>query len=145
MTLPRTQADVDAHNARVEAGKAPRRARASSPEALRGAVALDTPLKRHSASQQTEEDVAQAVIKEIQRRGWLTFRSDPTHRTCRRLGEPDLEVWADQGRTYHLELKRPVGGKLSMAQLGVIAWGAKLGHTVHVVTSLEEFVGIVDC
>lgn len=77
MTLPRTQADVDAHNARVEAGKALRRARASIPEALRGAVALDTPLKRHSASQQTEEDVAQAVIKEIQRRGWLTFRSDP--------------------------------------------------------------------
>lgn len=92
----------------------------------------------------TEEDVASCILQEIERRGWLCFRSAPCYRTGRKVGEPDLEVWASGGRTFHIELKRPVGGKVSTDQLGVIAWGRKLGHTVHVITSLAEFKAAVD-
>lgn len=92
----------------------------------------------------TEEQVVDCILQEIERRGWLCFRSAPCYRTGRRAGEPDLECWADKGRTFHLEVKRPVGGKLSTDQLGVIAWARKLGHEVFVVTSLSEFLDIVD-
>ena len=125
----------------IEARLARNRAKKTSSAQLKSDVAAAASKGQREIR---EEDVAAKVIEEIEKRGWLVFWSNPTERTGRRKGEPDLEIWADRGRTYHIELKRPVGGKLSTDQLGVIAWGARLGHSVHVVTSLEEFLVVVD-
>lgn len=103
----------------------------------------DSP-KHASGAYRREEDIAQDILEEIRRRVWICFRSKPTERTGRMPGEPDLHILAGAGRTFHIEIKRPAGGKLSTEQRAVIAWADRLGHKVHVVTSLEEFLAVVD-
>lgn len=89
-----------------------------------------------------ESELHAEIIEECKRRGWLYFHGSMAHETYRTLGEPDFQIWADGGRKFAFECKRR-GGKLSTAQLGVIAWAQKLGHTIHVITTLEEFLEIV--
>ena len=73
---------------------------------------------------------------------WLVFSGSMAHKTKRTLGEPDLEIWASGGRTLHIELKTKTG-KLSLDQLGVQHQAAALGHTLHVVRSMKEFLALV--
>ena len=73
---------------------------------------------------------------------WLYFHGSMAHGTKRTPGEPDFEILASMGRVFFVECKAK-GGKLSNAQRDVKHWAALLGHTVHVVTNMEEFKRIV--
>ena len=60
-------------------------------------------------------------------------------RTCRTLGEPDFVILAAGGRVFFVECKSR-NGKLSPAQAALKHHAEKLGHTVHVVRSMAEFL-----
>lgn len=90
-----------------------------------------------------EGDLHEQIIYECDRRGWIAFHGSMAHRTHRVEGEPDFVIFADAGRVIAVEAKAR-SGKLSTAQLGIIAWAKKLGHAVHVVTSLREFLEIAN-
>lgn len=74
---------------------------------------------------------------------WVAFHGSMAHPTWRTPGEPDFIIMADGGRTFYIEAKTRTG-KLSTRQLGVQLQASKLGHTVHVVRSLDEFRKVVD-
>lgn len=73
---------------------------------------------------------------------WIVFRGSMAHKTYRTPGEPDMIVAADGGRTFYIECKTRTG-KLSPAQQAIRAWADLLGHKVHVIRSLKEFIEIV--
>lgn len=78
------------------------------------------------------------IIDECNRRGLVFFHGSMAHRTRRTKGEPDFIVLAENGRTLLVECKSRTG-KSSTSQLAIQAHARKLGHTVHVVRSFEEF------
>jgi hypothetical protein len=79
------------------------------------------------------------ILRECKARGWLCLHGSMAHRTRRTPGEPDFVILADNGRVYLLEAKTRTG-KLSVEQLGVMAWAKKLKHEMHVVRSFSEFL-----
>jgi hypothetical protein len=60
------------------------------------------------------------------------------HRTKRTEGEPDFIILAEGGRVLLVECKTATG-KLSPEQQAVAAWAAKLGHSIKIVRSMDEF------
>lgn len=82
------------------------------------------------------------IAAECKRRGWLAFHGSMAHRTKRTVGEPDFVILANGGRLYLVEAKTRTG-KLRTEQLAVAAWCRKLGHTFHIVRSIEEFKDII--
>jgi hypothetical protein len=95
-----------------------------------------------SPAAQRERDLHAAILDDCARRGWLAFHGSTAHRTYRTVGEPDFVILRDDGRTLLIECKSRVG-KLTSEQLATQAWAAKLGHTVHVVRSMGEFLEVV--
>ena len=89
-----------------------------------------------------ETDLHRAILDECKARGWRAVYSNPTKPTTCGEGVCDFIIYADGGRVFNIECKR-TGGKLSMEQNIFITWLAKLGHTVHVINSLSEFLEIV--
>lgn len=83
------------------------------------------------------------IIDECKSRGWIALHGSMVQATARTIGEWDFTILADNGRLFFIECKTGKG-KLSPEQIGMIAWAAKLGHGVHVVRSLEEFINIVN-
>ena len=81
------------------------------------------------------------VFAECRRRGWIALHGSMAERTCRTLGEPDFVILADGGRVLFVECKTKTG-KLSPAQAALKFHAEKLGHTVHVVRSLEQFLEV---
>lgn len=144
MTLPRTQAEVDAHNARVAAGKAskwPRRLpRVGLPQADEADVGIDRP--PNAPGPKREADLHEQIREECARRGWPAMHGSMAQRAFRTLGEPDFVIAADHGITYWVECKTRTG-KLTAVQAEMIAWLTKLGHRVGVVRSFEEFLAFV--
>lgn len=116
-----TQADVVAHYARLNKSKT--------------AVPSD--------AVEQESQLHQEILADCKARGWLAFHGSMAHRTARTIGEPDFIVCADNGQVIFVECKTKTG-KLSVEQQGVIAWAAKLGHTVHVVRSFVEYLHAVN-
>jgi len=90
-----------------------------------------------------ESDLHSQILDFCRSRGWIAFHGSMAHRAMRTAGEPDFTVLADGGRVFFFECKSK-DGKLSTEQLGMIAWGAKLGHTIHVIYSLGQLADIVD-
>ena len=90
-----------------------------------------------------EADLHDEIIAECRKRGWICFHGSMAHRTKRTIGEPDFVVLADRGRVFFCEGKAR-SGKLSPEQLGMALWAEKLGHEIHLIHSLKEFVDIVD-
>lgn len=90
-------------------------------------------------SKATEADLHERIFAECRRRGWLPLHGAMSERTHRTLGEPDFMILADGGRVLFIECKSAVG-KLSTEQQALHAWMRKLGHTVHVVRTMEEFL-----
>lgn len=82
------------------------------------------------------------ISSECKRRGWLAFHGSMAHQAMRTLGEPDYTVLADGGRVFFVEAKTKTG-KLSREQLGLSLMAEKLGHTIHVVRSIEDFIRVV--
>ena len=86
-----------------------------------------------------EAALHEAVFDECRRRRWIALHGSMAERTCRTLGEPDFVILADSGRVLLVECKGKTG-KLSPAQAALKHQAERLGHTVHVVRSFEEFV-----
>ena len=89
-----------------------------------------------------EADLHAQIFDECRRRGWIALHGSMAERTCRTLGEPDFVLICDNGRVLFVEAKT-AKGKLSLAQQAMIAHAAKLGTTIHVVRSMEEFFKIL--
>ena len=85
-----------------------------------------------------EAELHEQIFDECRSRGWIALHGSMAERTCRTLGEPDFVVLAGGGRVLFVECKTRTG-KLSPAQAALKYHAEKLGHTVHVVRSLEEF------
>lgn len=89
-----------------------------------------------------ESELHNQILAECRRRAWIAFHGAMSQRTARVLGEPDFHILADNGRQFLIEVKT-ARGKLSPTQLAIKCWAEKLGHTVHVVRSFEQFLQIV--
>ena len=89
-----------------------------------------------------EKTLQREIIAECKRREWLVFYSRMDSRTTRPAGEPDLQILMGDGRFLLIECKT-AKGKLSDAQLAVQANARKLGHTIYVVRSFEDFLSLV--
>ena len=89
-----------------------------------------------------EAELHESIFDECRRRGWIALHGSMAERTCRTLGEPDFVILADGGRVLFVECKSR-SGKLSPAQAALKHHDEKLGHTVHVVRSLEDFLELL--
>ena len=127
--MPRmTQAEVDAFNARRRTGS--------------GRITMEDFNSWKEYSTEDESRLHRQIMDECARRGWQFFHGSMAHRSMMTRGMPDFVIQADGGSTFYVECKSRTG-KLSPEQAGVIAWAARLGHVVHVVRSLGEFLEIV--
>lgn len=104
-------------------------------------------LNRHEAvpPPALEKDLHQDIMDYCERKWprWLYFHGSTAHRTKRVLGEPDFQIYGDRGRFWLIEVKR-ADGKLSPAQMGAAMLAEKLGHKIHVVRSMDDFLKLVD-
>lgn len=89
-----------------------------------------------------EASLHEEIFDECRRRGWIALHGSMAERTCRTLGEPDFVILADGGRVLFVECKSRIG-KLSPAQVALKHHAEKLGHTVHVVRSMEDFLKLL--
>ena len=89
-----------------------------------------------------EAELHEAIFDECRRRGWIALHGSMAERTCRTLGEPDFVILAGGGRVLFVECKSR-SGKLSPAQSALKFHAEKLGHTIHVVRSLGEFLKLL--
>lgn len=103
---------------------------------------IDKRIDRFIATTDREGKLHDQILEECKRRGWLAFHDRMDRPTTGTLGRPDFIILADNGRVIMVECKRGIQ-KPSTAQRDVIAWAAKLGHTVHVVRSLDDFLSII--
>lgn len=94
------------------------------------------------ASTGSEAELHEKILDECRRRGWIALHGSMSERTSRNLGEFDFVILADGARVFFVEGKT-AKGKLSPAQQAMHAWTVKLGHTPHVVRSIEEFLKII--
>lgn len=90
-----------------------------------------------------ESELHSQIRSECKRRGWLVFSGAMHKRTWRTKGEPDFVILLPNGETALIEAKTRTGA-LSEDQIDVAAQCAALGHTVHTVRSLTEFVRILE-
>lgn len=120
-----TEQDVLTHQAKLEAS---RRAKAGLSDPNEG---FDR-----------ESELRCAISDFCKAKGWICFAGATNKRTGRVLGEPDMHIMAECGKMFHVELKSKTG-KVRLEQLQMMAWAQKLGHTIHIVRSLEEFFTIV--
>lgn len=93
------------------------------------------------AAIKSEKQLQQIVVSYIQMKGWLVFYGAFGKASNRTPGEPDLTVLLPDGITVFVELKAPKG-KLTNNQPEMHAKMNGLGHTVHVVRSLDDFLSI---
>ena len=89
-----------------------------------------------------EARIHDQIIGEVRRRGWIAFHGSMAHRTFRTPGEPDFVILGEGGAVFLVEVKTGTG-KLSIDQQAIHGWARKLGHAVHVVRSLEEFLKLL--
>ncbi len=113
-------------------------------------IAMRARLQRNLKSEPTapaegcskESDLHEAIIGQCRAAGWIYFHGSMAHRAMRTAGECDFTILADKGRVFFIEAKTRIG-KLSPEQLGVKLWAEKLGHTIHIVRSLDDFIKVV--
>lgn len=89
-----------------------------------------------------EASLHEEIFDECRRRGWIALHGSMAERTCRTLGEPDFVILAGAGRVLFVECKTRTG-KLSPAQVALKHHAETLGHTVHVVRSLDDFLNLL--
>ena len=89
-----------------------------------------------------EKELQKAIVAECNKLGWICLRSRMDRETTRMEGEPDLTILAADGLVLWLECKT-ANGKLSLEQAGFIGWAARLGHTVCIVRSMDDFFSIL--
>lgn len=92
--------------------------------------------------QEHEKDLHNQIFNECRRRGWIAFHGSMAERSHRTLGEPDFIILQPVGNLLMVECKTRTG-KLTIEQQAMIAHAAKLGHKIHVVRSLAEFLNLL--
>ena len=97
---------------------------------------------RNGSGPVNERQLHEEIFDECRRRGWIALHGSMAERTCRTLGEPDFIILADRARVLFVECKSRTG-KLSPAQAALKHHAKKLGHAVHVVRSMEEFLKLL--
>lgn len=95
------------------------------------------PTGTHDAAR--ESDARAAVVRYCESQGWAVFQGNPTRPSGRTLGEPDLTIAADGGRTFWVEMKSRTG-KPRPEQLAKGAMLKKLGHRFMFARSLKDFI-----
>lgn len=90
-----------------------------------------------------EADLHEQILDYCRSHGWIDYHGSMAHRTKRTPGEPDHSIRADRGRVFDIECKSATG-KLRTDQAGIIMQSAKLGHTVYVISSFQEFLDLVN-
>ncbi len=99
--------------------------------------------KAESGNFRNEAEIHEQIFDACRQRGWIALHGSMAERTCRTLGEPDFTILADGGRVLFVECKSR-SGKLSPAQAALKFHAEKLGHAIHVVRSLEDFLAVVN-
>lgn len=94
-----------------------------------------------AATGDREDVLHNAIIAHCKQRGWIYFHGSTAHRAARTVGEPDFTLLLPAGRVLFVECKTAVG-KLSPEQLGLKLWAEKLGHEIHTVRSMSEFLAL---
>lgn len=89
-----------------------------------------------------ELDLHDKIIEDCKRRGWKYVHSNPSRPTTCGEGVCDFIIYADRGRVFNIECKSRIG-KLSDEQNIFIVWLQKLGHNVHTIRSMSEYMEIV--
>lgn len=95
-----------------------------------------------SAHDGPESELHEKILEYCGSRGWICFHGSMAHRTARNLGEPDFTILADYARVFFIECKSKTG-KLRPEQLGLSLWAGKLGHTIHLCRSFDEFLNVI--
>ena len=104
-----------------------------------------------------ESELHAQIIKECMKRGWPFIHNRMDRMSTSTIGAPDfviLGVYSSRGVTqffdrtnspeiYLIECKTRTG-KLSVEQLGFQRMAERIGHRVHVVRSLEEFLKVIE-
>lgn len=78
------------------------------------------------------------IIRYCKSRMWYYIYSRPDRPSTVGVGAPDFVIFADGGRVLVVECKSGTG-KQSTPQKAVEVWLSQLGHTYHLVRSMEEF------
>ena len=89
-----------------------------------------------------EAELHAQIKSECNRRGWIPLTGSMAHRAYRTVGEPDFTIIADLGRVFFIEAKTKTG-KLSVEQQSLKIMAAKLGHKIHTVRNITEFLEAV--
>lgn len=89
-----------------------------------------------------ESDLHEAILADCRRRGWHAIHSRMDLPTTTGVGDPDFVILADLGKVYLVECKSK-NGKLTTAQLALQTQAEVLGHTIHVVRSIQEYHDIL--
>lgn len=100
------------------------------------------PVESRHVGESDESKLHEQILNECRRRGWIAYHCRMDMPTTLMKGIPDFTIFADGGRVILVECKT-AKGKLSVEQAAVNAWLSKLGQTVHVVRSLEEFMEVI--
>lgn len=96
-----------------------------------------------SDAEEFESELHNRIIRYCKDNGWVYFHGSMAHRTRRQIGEPDFTIVADRGRVFFVEAKS-ANGKLRPEQRALQAWMLKLGHVLHVVRSMREFLKLIE-
>jgi len=91
---------------------------------------------------ESEKQLHSDILLECRSRGWIAIHSRLDRPSTTAIGSPDFVICADRGRVYFIEAKTPTG-KLSEAQMALRCWASKLGHTIHIIRSFEQFLTLV--
>jgi hypothetical protein len=87
----------------------------------------------------SERDLHEQILAECRSRGWIAIHSRMDRPATVAIGSPDFVILADRGRVFIIEAKS-AKGKLTKEQAALRCWAEKLGHTIHLMRSYEEFV-----
>lgn len=73
---------------------------------------------------------------------WNYRHTNPARKSTDTLGCEDFTVFAPGGRTFHIECKTRTGKRTEGQQIWDLEL-QRLGHTVHIVRSMDEFLEVV--
>lgn len=98
------------------------------------------PVKASEAAER-EADLQAEIEAECRRRGWMPFRQRMDRAATMPVGFPDFVIMANDGRVIWIEAKAGKR-KPSLEQRAMHAVAARLGHTVHVIRTMQEFYAV---
>lgn len=90
---------------------------------------------------ENESQLHDDIIEFCKSKGWIALHSRMDKRTTRIKGEFDFTCILPNGIVIFCECKTRLG-KLSPEQNALIFWMDHLGHKVHVITEVAQFVNI---